>query len=46
MEIKVEVMINKSIAAVWEVIGNQFGHAFHSKLQILTITKTILICVL
>ena len=27
MEIKVEVMINKSIAAVWEVIGNQFGHA-------------------
>lgn len=27
MEIKVQVTINKPIAEVWEVMGNQFGHA-------------------
>ncbi len=27
MEIKVQVSINKSISEVWEVMGNQFGHA-------------------
>jgi len=27
MEIKVQVTINKSISEVWEVMGNQFGHA-------------------
>ena len=27
MEIKVKVTINKPIAEVWEVMGNQFGHA-------------------
>lgn len=27
MEIKVNVTIEKSIADVWEVMGNQFGHA-------------------
>ena len=27
MEIKVQVTINKPIADVWEVMGNQFGHA-------------------
>jgi len=27
MEIKVQVTIKKTIAEVWEVMGNQFGHA-------------------
>ena len=27
MEIKVQVTINRSISEVWEVMGNQFGHA-------------------
>ncbi len=27
MEIKVKVTIDKSISEVWEVMGNQFGHA-------------------
>ena len=27
MEIKVQVTINKPISEVWEVMGNQFGHA-------------------
>ncbi|MFY0689962.1 MAG: SRPBCC family protein [Cyclobacteriaceae bacterium] len=27
MEIKVQVTINKPIVEVWEVMGNQFGHA-------------------